>query len=76
MKFLHNYDLQIQNANGNAAEIERLTREFCMSNCVTQVYPACTSLDPSIATAVDRLMQGMRSNIHYMLQIIVYTTTL
>ena len=52
-------NLQIQNAGSNAAEIERVTREFCKSTCVTEVYPACNSLDPSVEAAVTQLMQRM-----------------
>ena len=50
-------NLQIQNAGTNTAEIERDTREFCSSTCVTETFPACNSLDPIVETSVTPLMQ-------------------
>ena len=50
-------NLQIQNAGTNTAEIERVTREFCSSTCVTETFPACNSLDPSFEASVTQLMR-------------------
>ena len=52
-------NLQIQNAGSDAAELQRITREFCSSTCVTQTFPACNSLDPSVEASVTQLMRRM-----------------
>ena len=48
--------LQISDINTNdTVESLRIIRDFCQSDCVTTILPACRSLDPS---SVDQIMQG------------------
>ena len=37
--------MQVQNAGGNQAELERLIRQSCDNTCVTKVLPQCPSTD-------------------------------
>lgn len=51
--------MQIQNAGNDQDRALQETREFCASTCVTRVFPACSSLDPTIAQRVDEIMLGI-----------------
>lgn len=57
---LFRYMIQIP-TSGDAAAIEKATRMFCQSTCVTRDIPACTSdsLDSFFQSSVDKIKKGI-----------------
>ena len=60
MNQMHN-DLQLQISDNNTqdvVELLRIIRDFCQSDCVTTILPACRSLDPSFEAGLAQIMQS------------------